>query len=73
MTSEAELLEMIEKATHIKVGVQGSGLTYFNITHQEAIRKADEIAAFGLVVEFGHECMADTLYIEAPRRVRGSI
>lgn len=65
--TKAGVLEMIDRAKWVKIGVKGPGGTvYFNVSTDVAREKADEIAGFGLLVEFDCENgTADTLYIEA--------
>ena len=69
MPTKEQILEMIDRAEVVKVGVGGNGeAAYFNISHEEARCKADLIAGYGLMVEFGSlKELEHVLYIESQR------
>lgn len=65
--TRAEVLEKIDRADEILVGVKGlEGTVYLSVSADVARKKADVIAGFGLRCEFS-ECpaLAGILYIEA--------
>jgi hypothetical protein len=68
MLTKEQVLEMIDRARFVCIGVKGSEKTaYFTIPHDTARRRAGMIAESGLLVEFGRPAnQADTLYIESP-------
>lgn len=65
--TKAEVLEMIGRAEAVKIGIKGDTQhVYFSISHDVARAKADEIAGYGLSVEFGdNKLIENILYIEA--------
>lgn len=68
MTKE-QVLEMIDRATYVSIGVEGrEGMVYFPTTKEIVKQRADVIAGYGLSIEFGESAgLTDGLYIEAAR------
>lgn len=65
-----QVLEMIDRAKAVYVGVRGiEGICYFHITHDAARRKAAELVDCGLRAEFGaiEDGLSDVLYLEGSR------
>ena len=68
MTKAEDILEMIENAEQIKVGVKsGDCYVYFTIDKDQARRKVNEIAGAGFDVKFSIlDSLKNILYIESP-------